>query len=190
MRIALACALLLAACKGDPVRDARDAPSPSIAREPTSAAPEASAPPIAPSASASAAVDPARPRPRVVLASEEGDAGSLIRVERLKAKQEGRVLVVYVGASWCPPCKKLKAELERGVHDETFANLTLLEFDADRDTERLAALGYKVDYIPYAALPAADGRPGQVVRATGKGAKAHVVVTDELARWSLAAKAP
>ena len=40
---------------------------------------------------------------RIVVASQDADALSLVRTERLRAKAEGRVLVVYAGASWCEP---------------------------------------------------------------------------------------
>jgi thiol-disulfide isomerase/thioredoxin len=176
----------LASCTREPRKDAADgASSPAIAREPANASAPALAPAPAPLSSASATPAEAR-GPRVVVAPEDADAPSFIRAQRLKAKSEGRVLVVYAGAKWCPPCKKLEAELARGVYDESLSHVTLLAFDADRDTERLAVLGYKIDFIPYAALPGPDGRPTAAVRATGKGSGAYQEVVAKLVDWDRA----
>ncbi|MEZ4258205.1 MAG: thioredoxin family protein [Polyangiaceae bacterium] len=180
----------LAACTREPRKDAADGASSTIARDPVAAsAPASGAPSAAPAPSpvTSASTAPAEARgPRVVVAPEDADAPSFIRAQRLKAKSEGRVLVVYAGAKWCPPCKKLEAELARGAYDESLSHVTLLKFDADRDTDRLAVLGYKIDFIPYAALPGADGRPTAAVRATGKGAGAYQEVVAKLVDWDRA----
>jgi hypothetical protein len=66
-------------------------------------------------------------------------------------------LVVYVGASWCEPCRRFHEAALGGELDQSFPGLTLLEFDLDRDRERLAAAGYVSKYIPLFAVPEADG---------------------------------
>ena len=90
---------------------------------------------------------------RVVMAGQDSDALSVVRTERLRAKADGRVLVVYAGAGWCEPCKRFKRAIETGALDDKLAKTTLLVFDADRDSERLASAGYKFRFIPYVGLP-------------------------------------
>lgn len=137
--------------------------------------------PLSPTSSA----DPSAPRRRVkiVEAAQDSDALSLVRTKRLEAKAEGRVLVVYVSATWCEPCKRLKAELESGRLDERLAKVTLLAFDADRDGDRLGAAGYSYRFVPYVALPGADGHPADSQQATGKGGEAWRELLGKLDTW-------
>jgi thiol-disulfide isomerase/thioredoxin len=92
-----------------------------------------------------------------VVEPQEGAVPSVVRDAVAGARAEGRTLVVYVGATWCEPCQKFHHAAERGELDAAFPRLTLLEFDLDRDRERLAAAGYVSKYIPLFALPGPDG---------------------------------
>lgn len=121
--------------------------------------------------------------PKVIVATADADALSLVRTKRLEAKAEGRTLVVYAGAGWCPPCKRFREELRTGKLDATLAKATLLVFDADADGDRLAAAGYTFQYIPYVALPAPDGRPLDTVEASGKGPDAWRALLGKLDIW-------
>jgi thiol-disulfide isomerase/thioredoxin len=87
-----------------------------------------------------------------------GDVPGVVLSELARAKADGRRLVVYEGAPWCEPCKHFHAAVASGELDAAFPNLTLLEFDADRDGARLAKAGYSSQYIPLFALPGNDGR--------------------------------
>lgn len=131
------------------------------------------------------AVASASPAQRLVLeeAAQDTDALSLIRTKRLQAKADGRVLVVYVGATWCAPCKRFKAEVESGRLDARLGKTTLLAFDADRDADRLAAAGYSFRFVPFVALPGADGRPADSQQATGKGGDAWRELLGKLDAW-------
>ncbi len=129
------------------------------------------------------AAAPGQSAPKVVLASADADAISLVRTKRLEAKAEGRTLVVYAGAGWCPPCKRFREELAAGKLDATLGTVTLLVFDADADADRLAAAGYSFQHIPYVALPAADGRPLDTVEAAGKGPDAWRALLGKLDGW-------
>jgi thiol-disulfide isomerase/thioredoxin len=120
---------------------------------------------------------------RVVVAAQDSDALSVVRTERLRAKAEGRVLVVYAGASWCEPCKRFKNAIQTGSLDEKLSKTTLLVFDADRDTERLASAGYKFQFIPYVALPGANGEPTESAEAKGKGSEAWREIVGRLEGW-------
>src|ERR1051325_2532921 len=74
----------------------------------------------------------------------------------------GRSVLVYIGATWCEPCQRFHAAANKGLLDASFPNLTLLEFDADKEGERLLNAGYGSRLIPYFGVPGPDGR------ATGK----------------------
>jgi len=87
----------------------------------------------------------------------EGDVGDAVRRELSRAAGERRRVVVYVGAVWCEPCQRFHQAAVRGDLDATFPDLTLLEFDLDRDLERLRVAGYTSKYIPLFALPATNG---------------------------------
>ena len=179
MRLGLVALIALAACNPSP-KITQDAPT-----TPTS---------VSTSFVPATATETARPEPakeaappdngvRIIVAGQESDALSLIRTERLRAKAEGRTLVVYAGAGWCEPCKRFKNAVQAGSLDEKLPKTTLLVFDADRDTERLSAAGYKFQFIPYAALPAADGHPTDMVEAKAKGSESWRVLIAKLEAW-------
>ena len=120
---------------------------------------------------------------RVVVAAAEADALSVVRTERLRAKVDGRVLVVYAGAGWCEPCKRFKNAVQSGSLDEKLARTTLLVFDADRDADRLAAAGYKFQFIPYVAVPGVDGHPTDSAEARAKGSESWRELIGRLESW-------
>ncbi len=94
---------------------------------------------------------------RLVVAGA-GDVPPLVTAALAEASRNRRRLLVYVGASWCEPCQAFHAAAARGDLDATLPGLTLLEFDADHDTPRLAAAGYAFKLIPLFAVPGPDGR--------------------------------
>ena len=171
MRWMLAAMLGIAACN----------PSPKISQD----APNTPASTSTSTTTAGTAVD-AAPRDvgiKTIVAGQDGDALSLVRTERLKAKAEGRVLVVYAGAGWCEPCKRFKNAVQTGALDEKLGKTTLLIFDADRDTERLGSAGYKFSFIPYVALPGADGHPSDTAEARSKGSESWRALIAKLEAW-------
>jgi len=126
------------ACKSQ----AEAAPSPSAERS-------VSTPPASP---------PAAPGGKLRLVeAPDGNVESVVRDALAAARAAGRTLVVYVGATWCEPCQHFHQAAARGDLDAAFPRMTLLEFDLDRDRERLAAAGYVSKYIPLFALPGPDG---------------------------------
>lgn len=73
--------------------------------------------------------------------------------ELARARADGRDLVVYVGATWCEPCKYFHDAVTRGELDAAFPTLRLLELDLDRDGRRLTVAGCQSAMIPlFAAL--------------------------------------
>ena len=71
--------------------------------------------------------------------------------------QQGKQLVVYVGASWCEPCRRFHDAAVAGQLDTVFPGVRMLAFDADRDAQALAHAGYTSNLIPLFALPNPDG---------------------------------
>jgi hypothetical protein len=124
-----------------------DAPVDAVARTDTRSATSAAA----------SVMVAARGRVRVTEAPPAGAIEPIVRDALAKAAAEKRKLVVYVGAKWCEPCQRFHHAAEGGELDATFPDLTMLEFDLDRDNERLASAGYVSKYIPLFALPTADG---------------------------------
>jgi|HubBroStandDraft_1064217.scaffolds.fasta_scaffold02670_2 hypothetical protein len=106
-------------------------------------------------------LDPGVPAPKAGIrwlrAQESGDVAPLVRTEQKRTGASSRKLLVYVGAVWCEPCQRFHHAAERGELDASFPGLTLLEFDIDRDRERLAAAGYASQFIPLFAVPKEDG---------------------------------
>ena len=80
-----------------------------------------------------------------------------IAAERAKAVQDGKQLLVYVGATWCEPCQRFHEAAQNGELDTTFGQLRLMMFDNDRDGDRLRYAGYIYEMIPMFAVPRADG---------------------------------
>jgi thiol-disulfide isomerase/thioredoxin len=109
-------------------------------------------------ASGSSAASAAPDRIRIVAAPADGAVDAVVASTLAEARAAKRTLVVYVGATWCEPCQRFHHAAERGELDASFPTVTLLEFDLDRDRERLASAGYVSKYIPLFALPGPDGK--------------------------------
>ena len=93
------------------------------------------------------------------------------QVELAEAAQL-RVLV-YVGASWCEPCKRFHQAVQDGELNGTLDGLRFLEFDQDQDAAALKSAGYLYQYIPVLALPDPDGRNhGKMISGSIKGPRA------------------
>jgi len=66
-------------------------------------------------------------------------------------------VLVYVGATWCEPCKLFHASAMAGEFDEIMPGAHIVEFDLDADKEALAAAGYSSQLIPLFCVPKVDG---------------------------------
>jgi thiol-disulfide isomerase/thioredoxin len=95
---------------------------------------------------------------RLLAAPAYPDAAVLVADFAAQAAQQGRRLVVYVGAPWCEPCRHLHEAAEHGGLDDRVGPLDLLMFDAEVDAARLQAAGYSSRLIPLLAVPGPDGR--------------------------------
>lgn len=104
------------------------------------------------------------------LLAPEGAVAPLVAAEMARAKQRERMLLVYVGATWCEPCKRFHDAVQAGKLDARFGALRLIAFDLDRDGERLRAAGYDPKLIPLLALPRDDGHAsGKQLEGSVKG---------------------
>jgi thiol:disulfide interchange protein len=74
-----------------------------------------------------------------------------------EADASGKRVLVYVGATWCEPCKRFHKALESGELDEALAGTKFVEFDSDRDAAELRAAGYASKYIPLFSVPDHSG---------------------------------
>jgi thiol-disulfide isomerase/thioredoxin len=113
----------------------------------------------APSAAPATGVDlrTRGPHVRFQHATDE-DLATQVRAFAAAARAEGRVPLVYVGATWCEPCQYFHAAAERGDLDAELPALALLELDLDRDGARIRDAGYASEMIPLFAVPGDDGR--------------------------------
>ena len=103
-------------------------------------------------------------------APAQGDVAPIVRGEQQRAAREGRKVLVYVGATWCEPCQRFHHAATAGKLDAAFPGLRFLEFDSDRDGERLASAGYVSRFIPLFARPGSDGRSsGRQIEGSIKG---------------------
>ena len=136
---------------------------------------------------ATAAVTGSR-RVEWVEAPPTADFASTVRLERAKAQRAGRMLVVYVGADWCAPCKAFHEAVLAGQVDDTLGKITFLVFDFDRDASKMGAFGYQTTHIPYFVKPAPDGSVEAAFNVKTMNKPAAVKeATDKLVAW-LAAK--
>ena len=144
---------------------------------------EATPPVVAPQAKPVAVLAPApdvaagKRHIDVVSALPDGPVAPYVQSEMARAKTDGRRLLVYVGATWCEPCRRFHEAAKAGELDDAFSDLRLLEFDLDRDRDRLAADGYRSEMIPLIALPGADGKGngrGMQGSVKGEGAVAQM----------------
>lgn len=129
-------------------------------------------------------------RAEIEPAPDGGEIQALVQQARERARQEGRELVVYVGAPWCEPCTRFHDAVKAGQLDAAFPALRLLEFDLDRDRDRLAEAGYASKMIPLFVVPGEDGR-GTPLRIEGavKGQRAVDEIVPRLAEILTRARA-
>lgn len=87
-----------------------------------------------------------------------------------EADASGMRVLVYVGATWCEPCRRFHKALESGQLDEALAGTQFIEFDFDKDHSELLAAGYTSKYIPLFSVPDQSGHAsGRAIEGSIKG---------------------
>jgi thiol-disulfide isomerase/thioredoxin len=101
-----------------------------------------------------------KPAPKKLLwtRAPKGELLAVVAAHVKQAESQGRVPLVYVGATWCEPCQHFHRAAERGDLDASFGDLAILELDANEDEARIQKAGYTSTYIPLFVLPGPDGR--------------------------------
>ncbi len=156
----LLAALLLSSCAKPAENSDPPAAPAGVAESRPAPAAEPASPPAAP-AVPPAALKTARP---------QGALPAYIAAERVAASAEQARLIVYVGATWCEPCRRFHKALEQGKFAKVFEGIRFLEFDKDVHGQALDDAGYASDYIPLFAIPGTDGRSaGQHIEGSIKG---------------------
>ena len=111
-----------------------------------------------------------RPRGVEMVPAAPGDVATIVKGALDSAARDHRQLLVYVGATWCEPCRRFHEAAAAHALDRDFPSLRLLEFDDDKDGQRLALAGYVGHYIPMFVRPGADGRSsGKQIEGSVKG---------------------
>ncbi|HEY4244348.1 MAG TPA: hypothetical protein VGM88_31255 [Kofleriaceae bacterium] len=139
-----------------------------------------SAPPAAGGSGSAAPVDDTEhvayvPHGKVELVEEQpaADLPAAIAAEVARAEQANMRPVVYVGATWCEPCRYFHDAAVSGALDARFGGTRFLAYDVDRDGAQLDAAGYESQLIPLFAIPGADGKAsGLKIQGSIKGDKA------------------
>ena len=174
----------ISACRNEPT-------SPPAVSSPTveSSAPPSATPPAVtavatPTPTAAGSGTPeAVPAIRMFEATEQGDLFATIRAARLRAVEGKRVLVVYVGASWCPPCKRFHEAIQNHSLDEKLAGFDFLYLDMDIVKDKIVETGYASKYIPFFFFFSGDGKRGDSFEIKRTDAKAQDELLEKLGAW-------
>jgi thiol-disulfide isomerase/thioredoxin len=109
-------------------------------------------------------------RVEIIAAPPTGELTTYIAGEVTRGTRDQVPVLVYVGATWCEPCRDFHAAATAGSLDAALGPLRLVEFDLDRDESQLAAAGYTSKLVPLFARPAADGKAtGKQIEGVKKG---------------------
>ena len=117
----------------------------------------------------------------LVDAASTGAISTLVTSELHRAEIAHKKLVVYVGATWCEPCRRFHDAAAQGELDSELGDLRLLVFDLDRDGASLEIAGYHSAFVPLFAIPRADGiASGRQIDGSIKGSDAARDITPRL----------
>ena len=106
-----------------------------------------------------AAVSGGSPKPELLRGPSAGkDVAAFVASELTRANSQHKRVLVYVGATWCEPCRRFHDALSAGELDKELQHVRFIEFDADADRSALQTAGYQSKLIPLFNLPLANGR--------------------------------
>ena len=79
--------------------------------------------------------------------SSAPNMGKLYKVEEIKGQdEESKVELLYFGATWCPPCRKMKPLFKDKEVKKELDKYNFAMYDYDQDTK--IAKKYKIKYLP------------------------------------------
>ena len=81
-----------------------------------------------------------------------------LAAESARATAEHQAPLIYVGATWCEPCRRFHAAVLSGALNPSLPGVRFLELDADRHAQGIREAGCESQYIPLFAVPGPDGR--------------------------------
>jgi thiol:disulfide interchange protein len=111
-----------------------------------------------------------REKPQLKQRSNSAPLEQFVQQHVEEADAQGMRVLVYVGATWCEPCKRFHKALASGELDEALAGTKFVEFDADKDRTELRAAGYASKYIPLFSVPDHSGHAsGRAIEGSIKG---------------------
>jgi hypothetical protein len=121
-------------------------------------------------AACSSSSTPPPGRVELIAAPANGDLATYVAGEVARGTRDHVPVLVYVGATWCDPCKAFHAAAAAGQLDAALGPLRLVEFDQDRDGTYLEAAGYTSTLVPLFARPGLDGKAtGKKIEGVRKG---------------------
>jgi hypothetical protein len=93
-----------------------------------------------------------------VVINDVSNVAKTVKRELEQAAEDKKKLIVYVGATWCLPCKEFyRASLEPDFGPE-LSGVRLIKFDLDKHQTLLTRAGYGSELIPLFVVPDAEGR--------------------------------
>lgn len=105
-----------------------------------------------------------------------------IKGEEVKTFEKGKIYVVELWATWCPPCRATiphLTELQKKYEDVTFIGVAVLEPDQNAVPDFVTEMGKKMDYRVALDLVPEDGEPedGKTVQNWMKPAEVEGIPT-------------
>lgn len=153
-----------AAASSAPVTQAAaQAPNPTVTDAAAAQAPSASAagsveaPAAGPEPTLIPPVASPKGKPVLVPATPRVALDIVLPRQLREAAASDQDVLIYVGASWCAPCRSFHDALLDGRFDALLPGVRFVEFDNDADGDRLRAMGYRWTYVPLFARPRSDG---------------------------------
>jgi hypothetical protein len=93
------------------------------------------------------------------LAPEQGSVHEQLSAWYRRALGAGRVPVVYLTASWCPPSVKLEKSLDDPRMQRALREIDAATFDVDVWAKELTEAGYVAHSVPIFFVVGVDGQP-------------------------------
>lgn len=97
-------------------------------------------------------------KPEIIAGPATRPVAPFVVSQMARARADHEKVVVYVGATWCEPCRRFHAALAAGRLDAQLSGVRFVTYDLDQSGAELKAAGYTSHMIPLFDLPGPDGR--------------------------------